>query len=143
MNDAFVAKIATPTRYEETDTKLAYAGTWYNNTSAPQASGGSFRYSNVSGASVTIKFTGTYLAWITKKSPAYGKAKVTLDGVDQGTVDLYSASELWQRKVWGKTFATSGTHTLTIAYTGLKNPSATGTYIGVDAFDIVGTLISP
>jgi hypothetical protein len=34
----------------------------------------------------------------------------------------------------------SGTHTVTITWTGTKNPSATNTYVGVDGFDVVGTL---
>ncbi len=37
--------------------------------------------------------------------------------------------------------STDGTHTLTIAYTGTKNPAAAGAYIGVDAFDILGTIV--
>ena len=74
------------TRYEQTSAKLGYAGSW---TTAD--SPGSHAYVNVSGALVTIKFSGSDVAWITKKSPAYGKAKVTLDGVDQGNIDLYNA----------------------------------------------------
>ena len=75
-------------------------------------------------SSVTIKFTGTYLAWIAKKSPAYGKARLTLDGVDQGTVNLYSANELWERKIRDKTVA-SGSYTLVITCTGTKRTTAT------------------
>ena len=119
-------------------------GTWYSNASAPAASGGSFRYVNAAGASVTVKFTGTYLAWITKKSPLYGMAKVTLDGVDQGTVDLYSATEVWQQKVWETSLShLRDPYAWSSPWTGNKNPAATGTNIGVDAFDIVGTLTGP
>jgi C1A family cysteine protease len=130
----------TPTRYQQTNADLVYAGTWYNNNAAPAASGGSFKYSNASGASVTVNFNGTYLAWITKKSAAYGIAQVTLDATDMGTVDLYNATEVWQQSVWSTGILASGPHTLVVEWTGDKNASATGTNIGVDAFDIIGTL---
>ena len=89
---------------------------------------------------MTVAFEGTYLAWICKKSPAYGKAKVTLDGRSLGTVDLYSASTGWQQKVWGTGTLEYGPHTVTIAWTGTKNAASTGTNISVDAFDVVGSL---
>jgi Peptidase family M23 len=130
----------TITRYQQSNAKVVYAGTWYNNWSATSASGGSFRYTDVSGSSVTINFTGTYLAWITKKSSVYGIAQVTVDGGDPQPVDLYSASELWQQKVWETGTLTSGAHTVTIECSGGKNDSATGAYIGVDALDVLGTL---
>jgi hypothetical protein len=130
-------------RYQQDFWRLVYKGQWYGNASAPLASGGSFRFVNASGTSVTIRFTGTYIAWITKKSPYYGKARLTLDGVDLGTVDLYSAKEVWQQKVWSRTFASSGTHTLVISWTGAKNAAAKAANIGIDAVDIVGRLTGP
>ena len=67
------------TRYEQNDSRLAYRGTWTTSTVAA-ASGGSFRFSNSPGASVTIVFEGTHFSWIVKTSSAYGEAKVTVDG---------------------------------------------------------------
>ncbi len=66
---------------------------------------------------------------------------MTLDSDAPVTVDLYSPDTKWQQKVWSATGLTDGTHTLTIAYTGTKNPAAVGAYIGVDAFDILGTIV--
>jgi L,D-transpeptidase catalytic domain/Putative peptidoglycan binding domain len=126
-------------RYEQTDSRLAYAGTWYTNDTTPAASEGSFEYANVSGTSVTVRFTGTYLAWITKTGPLYGIAQVTVDGTDVGTVDLYSPTDVYQQKVWETTLP-SGTHSVTIRWTGTANTAAAGTYIGVDAFDVLGAL---
>ena len=77
-------------RYQQTNAKLSYAGTW-NTTSSSSASGGSFTYADTSGASVTIHFTGIDLAWIAKTGPVYGQAKVTVDGTKTYTVNLYSA----------------------------------------------------
>jgi N-acetylmuramoyl-L-alanine amidase len=129
----------TVTTIEQNNNLLAYTGAW-NGSVTSMASGGSFRYANVAGASVTAKFTGTYLGWIAKKSPAYGKAKVTLDGGTPVTVDLHSASTLWKQRVWQTGTLTSGTHTVKIEWTGTKNSAATAANIGVDAFEIQGSL---
>ncbi len=126
-------------RYEQTDSRLAFTGTW-NTSSVGSASGGSFRYANASGSSVTVSFTGTYLAWIAKKSPVYGQAKVTLDGKAPVTIDLYSASETYLQKVWNTGTLASGNHTVRIEWTGTKNAAASDTNISVDGFDLIGSL---
>ncbi len=125
--------------YQQGNSLLAYTGTWTVSSSS-SASGGSFRYANAAGASVTATFKGTYLAWIAKKSPVYGVASVTLDGGTPVAVDLYSSSILWQKKVWETGTLASGTHTVTIRWTGDRNGHATDSNIGVDAFDVLGTL---
>jgi hypothetical protein len=56
------------------------------------------------------------------------------------TVDLCKATTAWQQKVWETGVLPAGTHTVTIAWTGDKNAAATGTSIGADAFDLLGTL---
>ena len=131
--------IPTLTRYQQTDTRLAFTGSWGTGLN-PGASGGSWGYANTSGSLVTVKFTGTSFSWITVKSPNYGIAQVTLDSDAPVTVDLYSPDTKWQQKVWSATGLQDSAHTLTIAYTGTKNPAAAGAYIGVDAFDISGIL---
>ncbi len=133
------ASSPTATRYEQTDARLSYTGTWGTGLN-PGASGGSWGYANTGGSLVTAKFTGTSIAWVTVKSPNYGIAQVTLDGGAPLTVDLYSPGTTWQQKVWSATGLSDSAHTLTIAYTGTKNPAAARAYIGVDAFDVQGTL---
>ncbi len=127
------------TRYEQSDSRLAYSGTW-KTVSTSYASGGSFRYINLSGGTVTVYFNGTSLAWIAKMSPVYGKARVTVDGGSPAIVDLYSPSVKWKQKVWSTGTLAAGDHVVQIEWTGAKNPAATATNIGVDAFDIVGNL---
>jgi hypothetical protein len=70
----------------------------------------------------------------------YGKAKVTLDGATPVIIDLYAAKELWRQKVWETKTLVPGTHTVKIEWTGTKSSAATGTNIGVDAFDVIGVL---
>ena len=92
---------------------------------------------------MTIRFTGTHLSWIAKKSPVYGQAQVTLDGRRLGLVDLYSASPTWRQKVWGTGPLKSGSHTVTIAWTGLKRAAARGTNVDVDAIEVTTPPLSP
>jgi len=129
-------------RYEQADSRLTYSGPW-TTASTVSASGGSFAFADSSGSSVTIRFTGTHLSWIAKRSPLYGKAKVTLDGKSIGTVDLYSATAQWQQKVWGTGALAFGSHAVTIAWTGLKRTAAKGANIDVDAVEVTAAPLSP
>jgi SpoIID/LytB domain protein len=134
-----IVKDGSLNRYQQSDSNIAYAGTW-TASSATGAAGGSFRYSNTAGASCTLSFNGTSLAWLAKKSSSYGIAKLTLDGTDMGTVDLYNASVVYA-KVWETGTLEAGTHTLKIERTGDKNALATDKNISVDAFDIDGSIV--
>lgn len=128
-------------RYQQAEANLVYSGAWKVSSGAP-ASGGSFRFADSAGASLTITFKGTYLAWIAKKSPLYGRARVTVDGGKPVTIDLYSARTVWQTTVWDTGRLSAGTHTVRIQWTGKKNPAADDTNIGVDAFDVRGRLVA-
>ncbi len=126
-------------RYQQTNTKLVYAGNW-KATSDSSASGENFAFANASGASVTIRFDGIQLAWLAKKSSVYGEAQVTVDGGDSVTVDLYSADVLWRQEVWNSGMLGSGSHTVVIQWTGRKNAAATDTNINIDYLEVTGTL---
>jgi N-acetylmuramoyl-L-alanine amidase len=131
--------ISPYTRYADNDYRLTTIGAW-GTSSTSSAAGGSFRYLNSSGL-MTVKFNGTYLAWITKVAPQYGKARVTVDGGDPVTVDLYNSTTQYQKKVWDTGMLDPGLHTLTIEWTGTKNSAATSYYVGVDSFDLLGELV--
>ena len=64
-----------------------YAGTW-STFSTTGASGGSYKRANTSGASVTVNFNGTYLAWIATTGTTLGKAYVSLDGGAAQSINL-------------------------------------------------------
>ena len=101
-------KLAT---FQQNAGGLVYTGTWtISHTSS--ASGGSFRFFNSPGASVTAQFTGIYAALVAKTSPVYGVARLTLDGGVPVLVNLYSASTLYQQKVWNSGILAYGTHLL-------------------------------
>jgi Peptidase family M28 len=135
------AQAATIARYQQNASQFGYTGTW-TAVSNTAASNGSFRYANASGASVTVTFDGTYLAWIAKKGPTYGIARVTLDGRQTFTVDLYSRGAAYQQTVWKTDVLSPGLHTVTIEWTGTKNALATNTNIGLDAIDLAGSAMA-
>ena len=89
---------------------------------------------------MTINFTGTSLAVIAKTGPSYGKAEITLDGGTPVLVDLYSASALNQKQIWSTGTLVGRSHTVKIAWTGLRSVAATWTYVDLDAVDVAGTL---
>jgi hypothetical protein len=130
---------ATPgvvVRYEQTDPLVSYTGTW-STWSNSNLSSGSEKYSKEVGASATLTFTGTSVSWITAKAYNRGIGKVYIDGIFDSNVDLYSSSLLYQQVVYTKSGLTSGGHTIRIEVTGTKNASATDTYLGIDAFDVI------
>jgi hypothetical protein len=126
----------TATRYQQNDSHFLYAGTWYT-FSTTGASAGSYTRANAGSDSVTVTFTGTYLAWIGTAGTTLSRAYVSLDGGAAQSVDLARSAVAYQQRVWNTGTLASGRHTVKI----WRNPSdAAGKYISVDAFDIIGTL---
>lgn len=126
----------TKTWFEETDPAITYTGTWKVYEVCPSCSGGSLKYSAQTGARADFSFTGTGIRWIVVKGPMMGKARVYLDGVNMGLVDLYSPTVTYQ-VILQKTGLEPVNHTLTLEVSGQKNPSATNTVINIDAFEVV------
>jgi hypothetical protein len=125
------------TRYDQTDSRLAYSGTWaaYSTTSAWQ---GSYGRASTSGASVTLTFTGTRLSWIATKGTTTGKADVYVDGTLDANVDLSAAVVAYRQEVWTTGDLSDAVHTVKIVRSAA---SASGKYLTVDAVDVVGTLL--
>jgi N-acetylneuraminic acid mutarotase len=101
------------------------------------ASGGAYRISTTKGSHVTFPFTGTSVDWVTATGPKYGQAQVTIDGVSQGTVDLYSPTVQWQVHE-SYSGLSSGPHTIVVKVLGTKNPNSKGTGVVLDAFVVHG-----
>ncbi len=133
------AAAATVTRYEQGAAQLARSGTWTTVTST-SASGGSYTRADAPGAVVSATFKGTSFAWIAPVGPGYGIASVSLDGGSPLSVDLYGGAPAFG-KVWSTGALASGYHTVRISWTGRKNTAVGGTAIGIDAFDVAGTLV--
>ncbi len=132
-----VTQAPLPERHQQTEFELAYTGSWANGYTW-SASGGNFSYANSPGASVNVAFDGTYLSWVAKKGPIYGRAWVKLDEGQPVLVDLYSSYDKYKQKVYATGLLEDGSHTLSIYWLGQKNWAAAGYRINVDTFDVLG-----
>ncbi len=137
-----VDQAPAPTPYQQDDTNIEYRGKWQTSGADWSASGGTYAIVNSPGGSVNVKFTGTYCAWYARTAASYGKAKVVLDGdvANAVTVDLYSPLTRYKQLVYSTGLIASGTHTLSIYWTGSKNWSSGSTSICADAFYLMGTI---
>jgi subtilisin family serine protease len=123
-----------PGTYEDTNAAITFSGTW---TSWPDASnsGGSAKYSNQTGASASLVFTGSALTLTYVKQGNVGIATVAIDGLTVDSLDSYSPTRLFQQQ---KTYTTtSGVHTVTVTVSGTKNAASSDVYLIFDNF-IVG-----
>ncbi len=133
--DDFTYEVA-PTRYDDTDPNIAKTGTWtdYSNTSAY---GGTYARSSTAGASATIYFTGTKIAWIGMTGSTPGIVDVYLDGAKKTTLDLYSSPAAYQVALWTSDTLPSGMHHLDLVRNSGSLPAE---YLVLDALDIWGEI---
>lgn len=84
-------------------------------------------------ASFGASFSGSSITWVFTETSASGVAKVTIDGVDKGTVDQYSPTIAYkQTQVFSG--LSGGNHTIVITNNKTKNAASSNTYISHDAF---------
>jgi hypothetical protein len=80
-------------RYDNTDARLHHQGTWTQTTNA-SLYGGTDRWADSTGATLTIAFDGTGIGLASTKAPFYGRALVSVDGSAPVTVDYYASCVL-------------------------------------------------
>ncbi len=68
----------------------SYSAGWSAAPTAP--AWGSGRYTNERDRTSVLRFSGGAVAWVAQQGPARGKARIYVDGVLAGRVDLYAAS---------------------------------------------------
>lgn len=127
------ALAAGATTNQDDNVKLTYQ-VW-KGASNTAAQGGAYRFATASTARATFAFTGTGVDWITAKGKAYGKAEVIIDGVNEGTFDLYATANAWKTAI-PFTGLSAGSHTMVVHVLGTKNASATSTKVVVDGFTV-------
>ncbi len=139
-----VAKDPPPvgTRFEQTDPRLVWSGSW-TLVKGTALSGGDYRYASRAGAQTTVCFKGTTVSWIGTTAKSFGKADVYLDGTRVVTVDLYASTTHYKQIIWTKAgLSADATHTLVVRVLGSHRSTATGSNVGIDAVDLVGTLVT-
>jgi serine protease len=119
-------------KVQESSTAIRYAGTW-SRGSAAAALGGRYRVTTRARASATYIFTGRSIAWVASGGAAFGNARVYIDGVNRGTVNLRASSAFWRRIVFSRTWATPGRHAIRIVGSG----TAGHPRVSLDAFVVL------
>ena len=104
------------------------------------ATDGSYRSAIAAGETATFSFTGTNVTWQARGGPDAGKAKVTIDGVSKGTVDLYRSTPMGISVPF--TPLASGNHTIVIKATGKKSAASAGSAVRVDGFQADSEIIA-
>jgi cell wall-associated NlpC family hydrolase len=122
--------------FDEDDYRYLYAGTW--STATGVGVGDTVRWTGVTGSAVTVRFTGRRIEWVTPRGPAYGIARVSVDGGPPLEVDLYAEESTPSAPVWTSGMLSAGVHTVRIECTGLMGPDASGARVAVDGFEVIG-----
>ncbi|MDP9055496.1 MAG: hypothetical protein M3N93_14525 [Acidobacteriota bacterium] len=133
----------TVTRFEESDPRITYTGTWYPNSNSLE-SGGKAALANLKGSQASVVFNGTGIDWIGYSDGYTGICYVTLDGV-QTTVDTGSMSgaSLYRQSLFSAHNLAPGLHRMTIEIIHGHDGATNQSWIWVDAFDIDnGALVS-
>jgi len=110
------------TRVGETSPAIVYASTW---TTARYSaySGRQVKYATRTGASATIRFTGTGIAWLGPVGPTRGTARVFIDGKAVATVDLRRSTFVARKTLFSRALP-AGEHTFRIVVTSSGRPVA-------------------
>jgi hypothetical protein len=127
---------ATTGRIEENNPALILTGRWYANNN-PALSGGSSALAMDAGSRVTINFTGTGINWIAYRDEWSGIARVYIDGEMKTSIDTYLSPAQARAVLYNIGGLAPGTHSLIIEATGTRNASSKGSWVWVDAFDVV------
>jgi hypothetical protein len=123
--------VVPDTTLADADPAVTYNG-WVG-VAEPAASGGAYRVSATKNDTMTwVSPSSTSVSLIAHTGPGAGKAAVTIDGKNKGTVDLYAASPGSTTTLYSGLVKKA--HTLVIKVLGAKNAASTGTGVGVDAF---------
>ena len=116
-----------------------YAGAWTHvtGTNVPNSFDGTVSYTDTANDSVTITFVGTQIKLYVAERNNRGIGAVSIDGGPATNIDEYSATDAGDVLVYTSPVLASGTHTLKLVNTGLRNANSTGTRVDVDRVDIL------
>ncbi|NQF16238.1 hypothetical protein HPY31_20360 [Brevibacillus sp. HB1.3] len=125
-------------RVDNNDPSIVYTGTFYTGNASP-ASGGDYKFTDATGASIEYPFYGTGVRWMAQTLELGGIVNVYLDDIFIKSVDTYTSKYLYQQILYEILNLPYGRHKIKLVNTGTKNTGAKGTYIYLDAFEILDT----
>ncbi|MBI2566983.1 MAG: PKD domain-containing protein [Candidatus Schekmanbacteria bacterium] len=123
-------------RLEEDDPAVSVVGSWSFHGSSMHSAGGAL-LSMEAGASVSLSFVGAEIRWIAYRDEWSGRADVYLDGQMVQTVDTYATPSQAQATAYSLAVAPAATHTVEIVVRGDNNASSGGSWVWIDALEVV------
>ena len=99
---------------------------------------GTNSFTDHAGDEVTFSFVGTQITLYGITAPQHGIGAVSIDGGATTPVDFYSPTRTGNVSMWTSPTLPEGRHTMTLAWTGQKNPASSGTPITVDRVSYIG-----
>eukprot|EP01103_Thecamoeba_quadrilineata_P002462 TRINITY_DN12417_c0_g1_i1.p1 TRINITY_DN12417_c0_g1~~TRINITY_DN12417_c0_g1_i1.p1 ORF type:complete len:774 (+),score=183.10 TRINITY_DN12417_c0_g1_i1:93-2414(+) len=94
-------------------------------------------WSDNSGDTASLQFTGTGVLLYGVVGPPHGIAEVSVDGGNTQQVDFYRPYSTGNVLLYEMTGLSSGQHTLTVKVTGNQNPSASSNFVNIDRADVL------
>ena len=106
----------------ESSAAMHYTGTWSLSNSAVYV-GGKARISSTKNSTASVSFRGNRVGWYSRLGPAYGQAKVYIDGAFVKTVNLNAAAVFDRKLVFTKNWTAVGNHSIRIVVVGTLRSS--------------------
>lgn len=119
--------------FQEGSSRIKFHGKWRRATHREYL-GDWARFAVRSGATASLRFTGTGVAWVGPVGPTRGSAKVYVNGRYIKTVNTYSPHFKPTQVLFTATFSTVATRTLTVAVVGTEGHAT----VAIDAFVVRG-----
>jgi len=127
---------ATVGHIENDNPAVTYTGIWYSNANSV-LSGGTAVLAVNPGSAVNLNFNGTGIAWITYRDEWSGLARVILDNELKATIDTYLLAGQARTAAYTIEGLPLGDHSLRIEVTGTHNLRSQGSWVWLDAFDVI------
>jgi hypothetical protein len=124
-----------PGTYEESSPALVWSGRWSGLRSS-RDSGGAATQARSGPASVSLRFRGTGVEWVSRRGRTAGINTVWLDDRLVATVDRSSPRAQHRVVVWSVQDLPPGVHTVRIEHTGAGAPGATDDTLVLDALRV-------
>jgi len=103
--------------YSEASAAVKFSSGWGLSSSTGFV-GGKAKYSVTAGRSASLTFIGNRVSWLSATGPNMGSARVYINGSLVSTVNLFSATPVARKLVFGRTFSTTATRTIKIVVVG-------------------------
>jgi hypothetical protein len=121
--------------YDDFDPAILLRGDWERSDKFEQAFKHTITFTDAPGAEIRFAFIGGELKYVFTRAANRGIAAITIDGISQGNLDLYSVEPHWRSSVQF-TYLGPGRHLLVIRVTGESRAGATGKFVDLDALEV-------